>query len=198
MVTEFKHDVYELHLDELHLQRFPYPKVLQVKYGDRVVYPRFKKWFEEYLKSKRPILDQNIEEIRKDILNKKYELMLDHPNSFPQRGWYDLKVWRELPENKENLGKYLKKKEEKAKKALEIQDRFVKLRLQEEERKQKRIETILEAIEKVEKEFFTYKDVKVFLKDVQAQELKQLTPKIIWVKKHNIETNSLIFTKGIF
>lgn len=156
----FKHNCYIITLEDLdgYLKDFPYSKVLQCKWdADNRGGMRH-----EFKKSIRGILKEykkggglpadTIENIVRFVEKAK----LEHPSEFPKKGWYDKKVWRELPGNEPELAKYIDKlvnvaKHKATAKKLEEDLRLHRL-------KQKGI--LINFIKALDKKVFSIRDVK--------------------------------------
>jgi len=102
-MSEFKHDMYRIVILDLSAKTFPYTKILQTKFNvGYKVSKLFKSDIIKYLK-KLDYENIDINKINVDILAIKYRYKTIYSEDFPQEGWYDLKVWRELEGNEDIL-----------------------------------------------------------------------------------------------
>lgn len=108
-MKRFKHNCYVITLEDLdgYLKDFPFKKVLQVKWanGRDFTYAQMEKPIRVLIKEYKAgelSAEQTIESIwmTKELLKAK------NPTTFPAKGWYDKKVWRELPGNEKILAIY--------------------------------------------------------------------------------------------
>lgn len=100
---EFRHDVYKIVMSDLNPKTFPYSKILQTKYNEGFKTSRlFREDVVRYLKEL-DFRDIDINKVNIDILAIKYSYKRIYKEDFPQNGWYDMKVWRELEGNEDIL-----------------------------------------------------------------------------------------------
>ena len=178
---EFTHNVYEIKLEDLSMDSFPYSKVLQSIYGSSPLpYRMFKQLLKKYLKTIN-WTNLDLKKVKEDILSLRLEVVKEYPSYFEGSGWYDRKVYRELPGNEVLLVNFNKKKgerqvkEEKRKERREYLDRLETERKEALQKiKAERRELLLKTVQELGKTEFSWKDVKDKVKNIGCFELKAL------------------------
>ena len=188
-MENFKHNRYEIDENDLFFEKyFPTSRVLQMEYRDDFnetkPYRMFEFWIRSYRKALRKLPKDlfSLEEARKVIWEKVKEIKEKYPEYFPERGWYDVQVWEE--ENFELISDLTPQELRKLDRLRKQQEREAYLKVlyeEKQEKARKRRYDILDAIAQVSMEEFSYLDVKPFLKDVKAREIRMLGRDIISV-----------------
>ena len=181
-MENFKHNRYEIDENDLFFEKyFPTSRVLQMEYRDDFnetkPYRMFEFWIRSYRKALRKLPKElfNLEEARRVIWEKVKEVKEKYPEYFPERGWYDVQVWEE--ENFElisDLSPQGLRKLDRLRKQQEREAYLKALYEEKQEKARKRRYDILDAIAQVSMEEFSYLDVKPFLKDIKAGEIRML------------------------
>ena len=181
-MENFKHNRYEIDENDLFFEKyFPTSRVLQMEYRDDFnetkPYRMFEFWVRSYRKALRKLPKElfNLEEARRVIWEKVKEVKEKYPEYFPERGWYDVQVWEE--ENFElisDLSPQGLRKLDRLRKQQEREAYLKALYEEKQEKARKRRYDILDAIAQVSMEEFSYLDVKPFLKDIKAREIRML------------------------
>lgn len=188
-MENFKHNRYEICENDIFYEKyFPMSKVLQIEYRDDFnktdPYREFDKWIKDYRKFLRNLPKEliNMQDICQNIWEKVKEVKDKYPEYFPERGWYDVQVWKE--ENFELTSDWSSQELRKLGRLRKQQEREVYLKAlyeEKQEKARKRRYDILDAIAQVSTEEFSYLDVKPFLKDIKAREIKMLGRDVISV-----------------
>ncbi len=174
MAVKFEHNCYKITLEDIsgRVNDFPFAKVYQCKYGK-----------EKYLtKLYKPVRDL-LREFREgaveldECINKIYSAVdlvkLQYPECFPNRGWYDKKVWRESEGNEAEQEKYLAK--------LAIVQEKLEVERKEKELKVKREKELKESL---------YKGIlSLGLTTFSVREVKPIAKElgILYLKKYDLE-----------
>ena len=129
----------------------------------------------------------DLKKVKEDILSLRLEVVKEYPSYFEGSGWYDRKVYRELPGNEVLLVNFNKKKgerqvkEEKRKERREYLDRLETERKEALQKiKAERRELLLKTVQELDKTEFSFQEIKVFVKDVKVKEIQMLLCRYVY------------------